>query len=49
MGEMSRARGTQKHLKDDESVCGLDDIPRPEHVSVIKTCLSLKIQKRILY
>ncbi|KOB74042.1 Uncharacterized protein OBRU01_09680 [Operophtera brumata] len=26
-----RARGTQKHQKDDDSVCGLDEIPRPEH------------------
>ena len=30
-----RARGTQKHLKDDDSVCGLDEIPKPEHVSFI--------------
>lgn len=27
-----RARGTQKFLADDDSVCGLDEIPRPEHV-----------------
>ncbi|KPJ19402.1 hypothetical protein RR48_11029 [Papilio machaon] len=29
-----RARGTQKHLKDDDSVCGLDEIPKPEHVHI---------------
>ncbi|XP_063827397.1 uncharacterized protein LOC135076859 [Ostrinia nubilalis] len=29
-----RARGTQKHLKDDDSICGLDEIPRPEHVQI---------------
>ncbi|KAG6441379.1 hypothetical protein O3G_MSEX001723 [Manduca sexta] len=29
-----RARGTQKHLKDDDSVCGLDEIPKPEHVQI---------------
>ncbi|XP_072929208.1 uncharacterized protein [Epargyreus clarus] len=29
-----RARGIQKHLKDDDSVCGLDEIPRPEHVHI---------------
>ncbi|XP_023934903.2 uncharacterized protein LOC112043630 [Bicyclus anynana] len=28
-----RARGTQK-FDDNESVCGLDDIPRPEHVQI---------------
>ncbi|KAI8420929.1 hypothetical protein MSG28_008087 [Choristoneura fumiferana] len=28
-----RARGTQKHLKDDDSLCGLDEIQKPEHVS----------------
>ncbi|CAG4970804.1 unnamed protein product [Parnassius apollo] len=31
-----RARGTQKHLKDDDSVCGLDEIPKPEHVHIPK-------------
>ncbi|XP_059053560.1 uncharacterized protein LOC131847886 isoform X2 [Achroia grisella] len=29
-----RARGTQKHIKDDESICGLDEIPKPEHVRI---------------
>ncbi|CAG4945432.1 unnamed protein product [Colias eurytheme] len=29
-----RARGTQKHMKDDDSVCGLDEIPKPEHVHI---------------
>ncbi|XP_075976266.1 uncharacterized protein LOC142976660 [Anticarsia gemmatalis] len=29
-----RARGTQKHLKDDDSLCGLDEIPKPEHVQI---------------
>ncbi|CAH0723772.1 unnamed protein product, partial [Brenthis ino] len=29
-----RARGTQKHIKDDDSVCGVDEIPRPEHVQI---------------
>ncbi|XP_068622996.1 uncharacterized protein [Battus philenor] len=29
-----RARGTQKHLKDDDSICGLDEIPKPEHVHI---------------
>ncbi|XP_045767139.1 uncharacterized protein LOC123868654 isoform X1 [Maniola jurtina] len=29
-----RARGTQKHLDDDDSICGLDEIPRPEHVQI---------------
>ncbi|XP_026485605.2 uncharacterized protein LOC113393109 [Vanessa tameamea] len=30
----ARSRSTQRHLKDDDSVCGLDDIPRPEHVHI---------------
>lgn len=30
-----RARGTQKYIKDDDSVCGVDEIPRPEHVSIL--------------
>ncbi|KAM3967125.1 uncharacterized protein ACR2FA_011977 [Aphomia sociella] len=29
-----RARGTQKHIKDDDSICGLDEIPKPEHVRI---------------
>ncbi|CAG9787245.1 unnamed protein product [Diatraea saccharalis] len=29
-----RARNIQKRVKDDDSVCGLDEIPRPEHVQI---------------
>ncbi|XP_046967526.1 uncharacterized protein LOC124535371 [Vanessa cardui] len=33
-GGKARSRSTQRHLKDDDSVCGLDDIPKPEHVHI---------------
>ncbi|RVE47579.1 hypothetical protein evm_007777 [Chilo suppressalis] len=29
-----RAKSSRKHVKDDDSVCGLDEIPRPEHVQI---------------
>ncbi|XP_060802169.1 uncharacterized protein LOC106137624 isoform X1 [Amyelois transitella] len=29
-----RARGTQKYVQNDDEVCGLDDIPSPEHVQI---------------